>query len=202
MSEKKGAERRRHPRTRKRYSVRFGPGDLAHTGYTQDVSETGIYIQASVIYPPNTLLVIQIDYPEKTASIRGLVRWSKELPPAFRRSLKGGMGVEFTTPSSSGSGKVVRPAQTPPGPIPPGAPSTPPPQVTEKELGGGATRRRQVSTMAGNTFQILQTEYRGAFYVRAFQLPLTEGSGEALLNKACWTREEAEAAIKEFLKEH
>ncbi|HEV8376508.1 MAG TPA: PilZ domain-containing protein, partial [Candidatus Polarisedimenticolia bacterium] len=85
MSEQKGSERRRHPRTRKRYSVRFGPGDLAHTGYTQDVSETGIYIQANVIYPPNTLLVIQIDYPEKTASIRGLVRWSKDLPPAFRR---------------------------------------------------------------------------------------------------------------------
>jgi hypothetical protein len=199
MSERKASERRRHPRTRKRFVVRFGHGDLAHSGYTQDISDSGVYLQANVIYPPHTILVLQIDYPEKTVSTRGVVRWSKDLPPAFRRSLRGGMGVEFTTPADHPREK---PAPTSVRPTPARGSSDLPSPASESDLERGATRRRQVSTMAGNTFEVLQTEYRGAFYVRVFQLPRTEGSGDALLNKAFWTREEAERAVKDFLREH
>ena len=199
MSERKASERRRHPRVRKRFVVRFGHGDLAHSGYTQDISDSGVYLQANVIYPPHTILVLQIDYPEKTVSARGVVRWSKDLPPAFRRSLRGGMGVEFITPGNHPS---TKPASASVRPATARGSSVPPSPASETELERGATRRRQVSTMAGNTYEVLQTEYRGAFYVRMFQLPRTEGSGDALLNKAFWTREEAERAVKDFLREH
>lgn len=199
MSERKASERRRHTRVRKRFVVRFGPGDLAHSGYTQDVSDSGVYLQANVIYPPHTILVLQIDYPEKTVSTRGVVRWSKDLPPAFRRSLRGGMGVEFTTPADHPN---TKPAPTSVSPTPGRGSSDPPSPASDSDLERGATRRRQVSTMAGNTYEILQTEYRGAIYVRMFQLPRTEGSGDALLNKGFWTREEAERAVKDFLREH
>lgn len=203
MSERKGAERRRHSRTRKRYSVRFGPGDLAHNGYTQDVSEGGLYLLANVIYAPNTVLLLQIEYPEKTLTLRGIVRWSKDLPPAFRRNLRGGMGVEFT---AAGTKATAHQASRPPAVTPSVGgqrdDSGPPPEVEEKHLGGGATRRRQVSTAAGNTFEVLQTEYRGAFYVRVFQLPRSDGSAEAVYRQGFWKKEEAEAAVRAFLKDH
>ena len=38
---RKRRDRRRYSRKKKRLSVRFGPGDLAHTGYTGDVSDEG-----------------------------------------------------------------------------------------------------------------------------------------------------------------
>ena len=201
MSERKAAERRRHARLRKRLAVRFGPGDLAHSGYTQDVSASGMYLLANMTYPPNTVLVLQVEYPEKTLTLRGIVRWSKDLPPAFRRNMRGGMGVEFTTPGAKEA--AARTSKTDAGPtaIDSARSSGPPPEVEEKHLGGGATRRRQVSTAAGNTFEVLQTEYRGAFYVRVFQLPRTDGSAEAIFRQGFWKKDEAEAAVKAFLRE-
>ena len=76
MSEK-GSERRRHRRIRKRYTVRFGVGDFAHTGYTQDISESGLYLMANATFVPGTILQVQIEYPEKTITVRGVVRWAK-----------------------------------------------------------------------------------------------------------------------------
>jgi PilZ domain-containing protein len=203
MSERKGAERRRQARLRKRYSVRFGPGDLAHSGHTQDVSESGLYLLSNIIYPPNTVLVLQVEYPEKTVTLRGIVRWSKDLPPVFRRNLRGGMGVEFIAAGGKGiSAKARQAATASPGIVSERSGSEPPQDVEEKHLGGGSTRRRQVSTAAGNTFEVLQTEYRGAVYVRVYQLPRTDGSAEAIFRQGFWKKEEAEAAVKAFLKDH
>lgn len=193
MSERKSLEKRRHARAKKRFAVRFGPSDLAHSGFTQDISGTGLFLQTGIIYPPGTVLVLQIDYPEKALTHRGVVRWSKDLPPAFRRSLRGGMGVEFTT--QTGQGVSLSPQAST-------VPSESLPEVSEKELGRGATSRRQMSTLAGNTYEVFQTEYLGGIHVRLFQLPRTEGSADAVFRRACRTREEADAAVKAFLKEH
>ena len=113
------------------------------------------------------------------------------------------MGVEFTTVGSKeASAKPTKPVAGPLGMASERGDSGPPPEVDEKRLGGGATRRRQVSTSAGNTFEVLQTEYRGAFYVRVFQLPRTDGSAEAIFRQGFWKKEEAETAVKAFLREH
>src|SRR5262252_2376849 len=149
MSEKKGSERRRRARLKKRYVVRFGLGDLAHSGYTQDVSETGACILANATFPPNTILVVQIDYPEKAVTLKAIVRWCKDLPPAFRRNMRGGMGVEFTASRSKGAeAQMAEPRPTPRTAGEVTAGSTPP-EVEETQLGEGATRRRQVSTVSG-----------------------------------------------------
>jgi hypothetical protein len=201
MSDRKAAERRRHPRQKKRVAVRYGPGDLAHSGYTDDISDSGIHLRCTIIYPPHTVLVLQIDYPEKPVTVRGTVRWTKDVPLAFRRSLRGAMGIEL----AAQAGASPKPAAAEP-PVPaaqrPSPPSGLPPDAAETELGGGSTSRRQLSTAAGNTYEVLLTEYRGAFYVRLFQLPRSEGSAEALFRASFWRREEAEAALKAFLKEH
>jgi len=179
--------------------VRFGPGDLAHSGYAQDVSAGGIYLQAGIIYPPGSILVLQIDYPDGPVSARGVVRWSRDLPRVFKRTLRCGMGVEFMEVSREKSApapaKVVKPAP------PPRTGRGIPPEVSDQELDRSSTRHRQVSTLSGSTFEVRETDCRGAVYVRIFHLPLTDGSHDAAFREAFWTREAAAAAVKAFLKE-
>src|SRR5258705_11764119 len=116
MSDRRvGVDRRRHERDKKRYKVQFGPGDLAHSGYSVDFSESGLYLQAGFIYPPGTVLVLQIDFPDGPWTTRGVVRWSKDLPPVFKRSLRGGMGLEFLAGTT---GRTVSPGGPDPTPTP------------------------------------------------------------------------------------
>jgi len=188
----KKRERRRHSRMKKRLQVRFGPGDLAHSGYAQDISAGGIYLQAGIIYPPGTVLALQIEYPDGTVGTRGVVRWSRDLPPVFKRTLRCGMGVEFLEVSREGRASEPAP--------PPRTGRGTPPEVRDQELDRFPARRRQVSTLSGSTFEVLETDYRGAVYVRVFHLPLTDGSHDAAFRDAFWTREAAAAAVKAFLK--
>ena len=197
--EKKG-ERRRHARKKKHLQVRFGPGDPSHSGYAHDISVSGIYLQARTIFPPGTVLALQIEYPDGTVNVRGVVRWSRDLSPVFKRTLRCGMGVEFLEISREGKG--VEPARSAKPAPPPRASGDTPPEVRDQELERFPTRRRQVSTLSGSTFEVIETDYRGAVYVRIFHLPLTDGSHEAAFRDAFWTREAAAAAVKAFLKEH
>ena len=195
----RGRERRRHTRVKMRLQVRFGPGDLTHSGYSQDISSSGLYLQAGVIYPPGTVLLLEIEYPDGAITKRGVIRWSRDLPPAFKRNLRCGMGVEFLDTARAEKGtEAARGAEQAP---PPRMRKNPPADMSDEDLQHWPTRRRQVSTLSGNTFEVHETEHRGAIYVRIFQLPLTDGSHEAAFREAFWTQEEANAAVRAFLKE-
>ncbi len=193
-------EQRKEERQRKRLQVRFGPGDLAHAGYTQDISESGICLQAGILYPPQTVLNLRIEYPEGPASHRGLVRWSREYPPAVKRSVKGGMGVSFLDVPEAAGGGAPRAPEPPAARTRPQVPKGVPPELGDRDLDRLPTRRRQISTLQGHTFEVRETEHRGALYIRIFRLPLTDGSHEAVFREAFWSREEAEAAVKAFLR--
>jgi len=199
MSEKKGAERRRHPRDRKRLTVRFGVGDFAHAGYSQDISESGLYLVATAIFSPGTVLQVQIDYPDGTRSMRGVVRWAKDLPPAFRRNLRGGMGIEFAASGAARAGARTSGASAGEAKRS-GVARALPPEMSEQVLRNGDTKRRQVSTRGGSTYEVLQTAHRGGIYVRIYQLPRSDSSEEARFRQAFWKEDDAEAAVKAFLK--
>jgi len=88
-------DRRRLDRSRKRVSVRYGR-DRAHVlGYTIDLGEKGMFLQGNQLFPPETVLQVELDLPEGRRSVMAIVRWVKEVPAAFRRSLRGGMGIEI-----------------------------------------------------------------------------------------------------------
>ena len=195
----RGRERRRHARVKTRMQVRFGPGDLAHSGYSQDISASGLYLQAGVIYSPGTILLLQIEYPDGAVTKRGAIRWSRDLPPAFKRNLRCGMGVEFL--ETARAEKASEPARTAEPPPKPRSHKGAPAEMSDEDLQRWPARRRQVSTLSGNTFEVHETEHHGAVYVRIFQLPLTDGSHEAAFREAFWTQDEANAAVKAFLKE-
>ena len=46
------AEKRQEKRHRKRLQVKYGPRDLTKVGFTEDVSDLGVFVKASAVYPP------------------------------------------------------------------------------------------------------------------------------------------------------
>ena len=90
-------DRRRKDRDRRRVSVRYGSETERFLGYTQEMGEQGLFLQGNKLFPPGTVASMEIEMPDGIRSARGIVRWVKEVPPAFRRSMRGGMGIELLT---------------------------------------------------------------------------------------------------------
>jgi PilZ domain-containing protein len=88
-------DRRRSDRERRRISVRYGNEEARHLGYTQEADEQGMFLQGNQLYPPGTVLNLELDTPEGIIEAKGVVRWVKQVPAAFRRSMRGGMGIEI-----------------------------------------------------------------------------------------------------------
>jgi PilZ domain-containing protein len=89
------ADRRRIDRPRRRTSVRYGTDQVMFLGYTLEMGDKGMFLQGNQLFPPGTLLNLDLETPDGPASARGVVRWVKEVPPVFRRSMRGGMGIEI-----------------------------------------------------------------------------------------------------------
>ena len=88
-------ERRRLDRQRRRVPVRYGLERPQYLGYTTDRGAKGLFLQGNQLFPPGTVLQLEVTDQQGSPSERGVVRWVKEVPPAFRRSLRGGMGIEL-----------------------------------------------------------------------------------------------------------
>jgi hypothetical protein len=54
-----------------------------------------MFLQGIKLFPPGTRLNLGMELVAGFRQTVGVVRWVKEVPPAFRRSLRGGMGIEF-----------------------------------------------------------------------------------------------------------
>ncbi len=82
----------------KQISVRFGERAGEHIGTTYDVSEKGVLLRSSRIYPPLTQLSIEFLFPDKkTVYCQGGVQWARRVPPALARVIqKHGMGISLT----------------------------------------------------------------------------------------------------------
>ena len=91
------ADRRRVDRNRRRVSIRYGDEKATHLGYTQEMGGKGLFLQGNQLFPPGTVLKMEIETADGPQSASGIVRWVKEVPPAFRRSMRGGMGIELLT---------------------------------------------------------------------------------------------------------
>ena len=96
-------EKRPQTRLNKRLFVRFGTDLPIYVGYTTDVSATGIFIKASTIFPPKTVLKIALTLPdERVVLLTGEVVWSKRVPPQLARLVrKSGMGIRLQQPDAN-----------------------------------------------------------------------------------------------------
>lgn len=100
-----GAPRKRRPsdnretgRARRRMMVRYGTNGPEKTGFTGNVSESGLFLRTNMVLAPGTMLQLEIQFPERNWSLWGRVVWAKKVPPQLAHVLECGMGVCFVDP--------------------------------------------------------------------------------------------------------
>lgn len=81
-------------RHHKRLQVLYGPDQATRTGFTQDISVNGLFVQATAIFAPHTRLHVILANPS-LGDIHFLARvaWAKKVHPSMVRKVKGGMGL-------------------------------------------------------------------------------------------------------------
>ena len=85
-------------RYRRRVQVRYGPGTPHFTGFSGNISESGIMIRAVRVFGPGILLNMELDFPGKTVRVRGRVLWAREGGLQLLPTGRIGMGVRFIDP--------------------------------------------------------------------------------------------------------
>ncbi|MDH3627455.1 MAG: PilZ domain-containing protein [Acidobacteriota bacterium] len=91
-------EKRDTDRARKRVRVRYGVDALNRTGFTRNVSPTGLYIGTNSVFAPGTTLQVELKIDEQTFTMWARVVWAKKVPPQLAHVLDCGMGVCFIDP--------------------------------------------------------------------------------------------------------
>jgi len=91
------AEKRLINRKRKRLKVRFGVEQPKRMAFTDDITDTGLFITTSTPEKPGTRIMLEIETPTgDTIKCQGQVRWARKIPPNLLRvATKGGMGVKL-----------------------------------------------------------------------------------------------------------
>lgn len=91
------AEKRDSKRQRKRISIKYGLKVPEKMGFTEDISQQGLFLKGGFVYPPRTLLTIEVSPPgESTILLKGTVMWAKKVPPnLLRMAKKAGMGIRI-----------------------------------------------------------------------------------------------------------
>ena len=85
-------------RARRRFEVHYGVGDKRYLGYSRNLSSTGLMIGTMRVFPPGTLIDLEVKVSGSTYQLRGEVVWAREGPVAFVATGRVGMGVRFLAP--------------------------------------------------------------------------------------------------------
>ena len=91
------AERRSFARKKRRFLVEFSLQGASCTGFTYDVSPTGIFVRSIRLPPPGTILTANLHLPEgKRIAVRGKVIRSFRVPPALSRLIPSGFSIRLS----------------------------------------------------------------------------------------------------------
>ena len=88
-------DKRDNTRTRKRLMVKYGTDKTDRTGFTKNLSETGLFIGTNNVFRPGTTIQVEIQFPERKYSMWAKVVWAKKVPTQLAHVLECGMGVCF-----------------------------------------------------------------------------------------------------------
>ncbi len=86
-------EKRKERRLKKRVMVKFGESILERIGFTSNLSQNGLYINSTQIYPSGKKIKILLSDGGKSFSLKGEVKWSIKYPSHFHSYIPSGMGV-------------------------------------------------------------------------------------------------------------
>jgi hypothetical protein len=94
------SEKRKARRFTRRLKVRFGEKNrpFSHTGLTNDVSATGMFISTSTGIKPGTRLHVEVTTVDETLLFfEGVVARQVVVPPELRTLMRPGFGLRFLT---------------------------------------------------------------------------------------------------------
>ncbi len=79
--------------------MRYGEGAFTHTGFTSDISATGLFLVTSHLLPVGTRLHVEVAADgERLLFFEGLVARQKLVAPELRQVIRAGMGLRLLTP--------------------------------------------------------------------------------------------------------
>jgi hypothetical protein len=91
------AERRTFARKKRRFLVELSLQGANCTGFTYDVSPTGIFVRSIRLPSPGTVLTANLHLPEgKRIAVRGKVVRSFRVPPALSRLIPSGFSIRLS----------------------------------------------------------------------------------------------------------
>ncbi len=92
-----GHDKRKDERHRKRLSLKYGVDEPKNIGFTEDISETGIFIRSAAPVAPGSLLVVELKTKDsEKVRLKGRIMWAKKVPQTMMHRIKGGMGLLIT----------------------------------------------------------------------------------------------------------
>jgi uncharacterized protein (TIGR02266 family) len=86
-------------RAKARVTCRFGANGADRTGFTKNVSETGLFLKTNQVFPPGTTIHVTLQFPDREFAFWATVVWAKKVPPNLAHILECGMGVRFIEPT-------------------------------------------------------------------------------------------------------
>jgi len=91
------AERRAFARKKRRFLVEFNLRGAACTGFTYDVSASGIFVRSVRLPNPGTFMSADLHLPEgKRCTVRGRVVRAMRVPAALARLIPSGFSIRLT----------------------------------------------------------------------------------------------------------
>jgi Tfp pilus assembly protein PilZ len=95
----KSCDKRDSARRPRRIMVRFGTRMADKTGFTKNISETGLFIQTNSVAKPGSTIQVNLQFPDLEFTMWARVRWAKKAPPQLAGLMGAGMGVQFIEPT-------------------------------------------------------------------------------------------------------
>lgn len=90
------AEKREAIRLKKRMSLRFGLQEPTRLAFTEDLSDTGMFIKTANICQPGTVIRVELSLGNHKVQLETKVIWAKKVPPQLIHLVqKSGMGVRI-----------------------------------------------------------------------------------------------------------
>ena len=92
------AEKRKIMRLQKRLKLRYGVNNATSVAFTEDFSESGIFIRAVNVILPGSKLLIELFLPDNdTVVLEARIIWGRRVPGSLiHLAKKSGMGVLIT----------------------------------------------------------------------------------------------------------
>jgi Tfp pilus assembly protein PilZ len=85
-------------RHKKRIQLRYGLEGPDKIGFTEDISDTGIFIKSPQVMNPGKIIFVELRLSDQSnILVKGRVMWAKKVPQSLLGKVKGGMGIHILT---------------------------------------------------------------------------------------------------------